>query len=222
MSGLQENSAAQYDILVTSALRDWLEGGQTQTDFDWLSSVLGSHSVNGVIVLDEPAGHGFEKILCAAWMFLLQEYTRSSPLAWPVENRILAGLLQNGRWSTAIEDEHTAHALAMLISSYASRGSLRPWGMPKEHNSLGTIVQAKLGPMLRQWLGKDVSFTAMTPRQFAEVLFGEPWCLLVYDHFADTLKLHDIIARERPAFLAERLALTATQIAVNLPEIGNL
>jgi hypothetical protein len=130
-----------------------------------------------------------------------------------VQFYLLSGLLKNERWRTLFEQIDTAHAFVSLAIGYIENNAS---GIGQQ----GYLVRSKFAAGLSEWLvpGEGVEGTSI--REIAAALFGEPWCVLVYDASSPGTSLAALIGATRPEFLPDRLTAGAVQHASPLPDIS--
>jgi hypothetical protein len=199
-----------HDDILNEALAEWKANEPTAEAFFELSVML-----SPVLEIATPAGQIREKIVSAAWLDLLGTCGSSSMVGARGDRDILGGLLRNDRWQQCLFHEDLAYAFVALVANFA-----------QYYASPGTVVAYKdinvrddLQVMLPQWFGATYSARPHRPRDYAQALFGEVWCELVFDATAKNVELSDLILATRPAFLPVRLPRPFNCAVAQLPTL---
>jgi hypothetical protein len=138
---------------------------------------------------------------CATWI-------RSN-----LDYELLEQLFTNDRWHALMETVETAHSFICMVTSYIET---RQDFFTKLY---GDNMLARFAKAISGWLAPESNLERPALRDFAVALFGEPWCVLMYDSRSPNILLAHVISATRPAFLPGRLRAGSVQETMQLPDI---
>lgn len=202
-----------YEDRINQALALWLVSyaEHAKNAFDSLVSLLESYAKSTEDSLDKR-----EALTKNVWLKVFEQHCAGNSEGVR-EYDLLEGLFASKRYLVLFEKEETARAFVVATIRYVETNTFQPT------YSFATInresIRLKLVDAVYKWLGPDEDWATATLRSMAIALFGEPWCVLVYDSCGDSASLADTIANTQPAFLPGRLMSTLDPPAEDLPEM---
>jgi hypothetical protein len=158
-----------------------------------------------------------ERVTALVWLSVFTNYTQSSndsiSMNTSLEADLLKGLLKNRRWVKLFETAGTAHAFVYLAFSYIEKHAF-PLIKPD-----GDEIREMLASEMSEWIGNGAPVEGNQLRDFAVALFGEPWCVVVYDGGPKNQSLAWLVANTKPEFLPGRLTSTPAESENPLPDL---
>lgn len=130
----------------------------------------------------------------------------------------LRSLLMRGRWRALPSKGGLAHALMALAVQYVEERTAVEAELDGGLELLfRDAIKLKLTTAVSEWLPPKMDAHTATLRDVAAALFGEPWCVLVYDSREADASLHRLIWSARPEFLSGRLISDVELVETALP-----
>lgn len=211
-----------FEDNVALALGRWLGGDKTKRQICVLARLLGSASIVGArtptaLIQEDKAS---EDLASRTWLEVLRSYAPTDNNAFEVERHIVAGLLQNDRWRLLLTTEQAARAWACLVSRFFAHGASARRGDDVATISMYRDVAGDLYPALTDWLGADyLDGGCYEDRTFASVLFGDAWCVLVFDARPQHMTLAELVESTLPTFVPGVLPIDTEQAYCALPAL---
>jgi hypothetical protein len=200
---LHNNFQMKYEDDLAEKLDLWLEYPYRSHTFGLLAGVLESTNYK---LLDADQ----ERLTRDAWLAIFSNHVS---LRTNMHQRILSGLLQNGRWAFLFKNEDSAARFIIMVVShfeiYANRSTERD-------RSLWHRLRSELD----LWINPADTIHTMTIRSIANAIYGDAWCSLVYDTRPSFESSSGVIIRTKPDFLPGRLSLNAAPHLELLPDLG--
>jgi hypothetical protein len=151
-----------------------------------------------------------ERLLKRVWIDMFEQY-RGDNNAGYIPYRMVHALLTKDRWRALFKNAESAHKLVASAAGFIEGNDT---GLSRMR---GNSIAVKFAAAVSGWLAPGAKIGHDTLRGTASALFGEPWCVLVYDARGAGETLSGLVAATRPEFLAGRLALTTVTPIVQLP-----
>lgn len=202
-----------YEKRVCEALTEWLEHLQLKRSdnscFARLAFAVKTYSSSA-----EASEDGGEGLSRSVWLEVFERRvpSRCSPF---IDYGLLVGLLETGGWRTLFETAETARAFVLLAIGYIESHRVG------SHTWRATTIQFHLAMVTEAWLDQGIEQGVSTLRDIAAALFGEPWCMLIYDDRVNNELLSDMLAATEPDFLPGRLTVEARPAALKLPDLSD-
>jgi hypothetical protein len=121
---------------------------------------------------------------------------------------LILALLKKNAWRLMFDDYESAFNFSVTALRCAESVTKR---------AEGSAVLMYLGDAMQDWIAPGVTRLSITPRTIAAALFGEAWCVLMYDSSGPSETFADILEQTRPQFLPGRLRTEPNEIAIEMP-----
>jgi hypothetical protein len=200
-----------YEERVNDALIKWADQTRGRVrhlySFEQLVKVLAAYTAS-----PEASSDAGARVTKNAWATVFTTYFVDKSDR-NLEFFVLKSLLEHGRWRALCDSAETAHAFVSIVTGYIEAHDM-DWNI-----ELGDAIRTAWAEALSEWIGPTESVEATTLRAIAAALFGELWCVLVYDSRLPDESLAGLIAEFRPEFLPGRMTSCIELQAAHLPEL---
>jgi hypothetical protein len=196
---------------VDDALLKWTEqvmfNAQSVNCFNLLVQEINAYNESAEALVDEG-----ERITVRVWSEVCRMYFAKNGKNY-IGQHLLDEMYKNRRWRRLFDSEKDAHAFVFTAALCIEQNSL------SINKILGDSWRERWAATMPDWIEReDVNQTPQL-RAIAAALFGEPWCVLVYDAAGEDASLARLVATTKPEFLPDRLTYGAVQHASPLPDL---
>lgn len=173
----------------------------------WESNRRAGYRGNGTLALvraldkynasPEATASGGDLLARDVWARLLDYFSNEHRYS-RLEFHVLSGLLSGDGWQILFDAEDSARSLVVNAIAFAEANA----GLKKENaDSIGV----KLSIAMAHWIRPAAERETASLRSVAAALFGEPWCVLIYDARGGNESLADVLKATQPEFLPGRV-----------------
>jgi hypothetical protein len=130
---------------------------------------------------------------------------------------LLNGVLISGGCTILLENENTARELVVAAIRHIDENASMSTGITigdRFYRAVQDWVQLENEPD-----SKIVPVINGSTRSIVAMLFGEPWCHLIYDARDKDQTLYGLIESTRPAFIVGQFAVKAYLVEATLPDL---
>jgi hypothetical protein len=162
-----------------------------------------------------------EPIVRDAWIAVFEDHSNeSTTFSENTVVQLLVGLLHKNRWKALMEREDTAYKFVAMMAHYFRDYRSAEQVYAERIGPVQSILWSKLQHSWAEWIPPLLDDQTFTLREFSKALFGEAWCMFMYDDNVAIFTLAEAITRERPQFLPGRIRGGGQHAAQVLPELG--
>lgn len=211
--------ASPFEKQVDVLLSVWLKTKDGSV-FDSLAALLGCSLTEEDLTPPYRRSEADEKVILSTWQTVFDALDPSTSDGWWTEVNLFVAMLHSDKWKTFFDTPARALRFTLIAARYF--WSLQPEkGIPQKgadavRYAAWLLLQSALSP----WLPARSENEIFTLRCMASALFGEAWCVLIYDAREKGTSMATMIETTCPAFLPGRLTTGYAVTAAELPELG--